>query len=313
MLLFSLLIFVSCLFFAFGWAVKNPAYYLTAYIAMAIWILYGIRSVLRYSSARKGWRLAAGVLCVVSIVFPLVLRHRSVDRSHNFLLEDYARNVLESLEPGALLFTSQYTTLTAIAYYLQQVEGVRPDVLVLDTQLLKFPWYYGQLERSHPSILWGSRAKLAAFLRANDEFEKSANPDNASFVRYALPKYVEVLRSMIDHAYKTIPIYETTETGLDSTLGFEKIPSGMVFRIYRDSAPPPFVPRRFDFRPFPRNDALSRRIKRYYIQAYLNQGVYLALGVKDTASAVQMLREAVALEPDFPEALSWIKRLEGTP
>jgi hypothetical protein len=103
------------------------------------------------------------------------------------------------------------------------------------------------------------------------------------------------------------------ETALDHTMGFEKIPSGMVFRIYRDSTRPPFVPRQFDFRPFPSNDALVKPIKRYYAQAYLNQGVYLALGVKDTASAVQMLREAVALEPDFPEALSWIKRLEGTP
>jgi hypothetical protein len=243
----------------------------------------------------------------------LVDRYRVVDRSRNYLLEDYTRNILESLEPGALLFTSQYTTLTAIAYYLQQVEGVRTDVLILDTQLLQFPWYYGQLERSQPSILWGSRAKLAAFLRANDEFEHSDRRDSAAFDRYAFPQYVDVIRSIIDKSYRTHPIYETMGTGLESTMGFKKIPSGMVFRIYRNSTPPPFVPRRFDFRPFPRNDALARRIKRYYIQAYLNQGVYLALGVKDTASAVQMLREAVALEPDFPEALSWIKRLEGTP
>ena len=106
----------------------------------------GSDPILRFPAVRMGLRLAAGILCAVFIVFPLVLNYHAVDKSRNFILEDYARNILESLEPGALLFTSQYTTLTAIAYYLQQVEGVRTDVLILDTQLLKFPWYYGQLE-----------------------------------------------------------------------------------------------------------------------------------------------------------------------
>jgi hypothetical protein len=312
MLIFSLLIFLSCLFYTFSYAVDYPDYYLNAYFATAIWMVYGVRSVLRYAAAREGWRPAAGVLCAAFIAFPLALNYRAVDKRRNFLLEDYTRNILESLEPGALLFTSQYTTLTAIAYYLQQVEGVRTDVLVLDTQLLKFPWYYGQLERQQPWIVWGSRAKMAAFFRANEEFERGDSLDSAAFVRHAFPQYVDAIRSILKKAYETHPIYVTVETGLDHTMGFEKIPSGMVFRLYRGSVPP-FVPRGFGFRPFPENDPLVPRIKGYYAEAYFNQGAYLALAVGDTASGLQMLREAVALKPDFPKASLLLQRLVGIP
>src|SRR5690606_41075346 len=110
-------------------------------------------------------RLAA---FLVLPLIPLAANLRQVDLSDDFMVEDYVRNVLGSLEPGSILLSSQSSYLTVASWYLQLVEGVRPDVIVIDVHLRQRPWYFDQLARQHPD--WG-REFAPEFALHRSEYE----------------------------------------------------------------------------------------------------------------------------------------------
>jgi hypothetical protein len=313
LLVFSLLLLLASLFFSFNYGFEDPNFYLNAYVAVALWIAFGVYALLTFG-ARRGGRVtgvAVRTVCAASVVFPLALNYPIVDQRGNYAVEDYTRNILNSLEPGAVVLTSQYVHFSAPAYYLQLVEGVRPDVLILDTQMLKFPWAHSQIERRFPWLASGSRREIDAFLESNARYEREAVLDSSEFVRYNFTTYSNMIRSFLERSVGDRPVYVTTEMTLLPEWGFRKIPAGMVFRLYRDTVPAPRAPREFSFRPLPPDHPASDLLAGYYAAAYLNQGLYYTLGLRDSATGIALIRRAVAVRPDFVKARQWLATFGG--
>jgi len=66
------------------------------------------------------------------------------DRSEKFLARDMAKNYLESCAPNAILF-SYGDNDTYPLWYVQEVEGFRTDVRVVNLSLLSSDWYMRQM------------------------------------------------------------------------------------------------------------------------------------------------------------------------
>lgn len=94
--------------------------------------------------------LAASLLTVVAAV--AVPRVRAVSERGNTLIAGYGRALLASLPPHAVLFTRGDTQHNALEY-LRRVEHLRPDVSVLDQELLTYPWYVRQVRAHEPGLL----------------------------------------------------------------------------------------------------------------------------------------------------------------
>ncbi|MDE6295271.1 MAG: DUF2723 domain-containing protein [Muribaculaceae bacterium] len=120
-----------------------------SFYAYAIWIGMGVaglwRLLCRVMKDKEKW--AAVVACAASMVIPLQMVSQTWDdhdRSGRYAARDYAINYLESLEPNAIVFCNGDND-TFPLWYAQEVEGVRPDVKIINLSYLASDWYYNQM------------------------------------------------------------------------------------------------------------------------------------------------------------------------
>ncbi len=90
------------------------------------------------------WAAVAAV--VLGMVIPVQMVSQTWDdhdRSGRYAARDYAINYLESLEPNAIVFCNGDND-TFPLWYAQEVEGIRPDVKIVNLSYLASDWYANQ-------------------------------------------------------------------------------------------------------------------------------------------------------------------------
>ncbi|MGV3707105.1 MAG: protein O-mannosyl-transferase family [Arcticibacter sp.] len=152
---------VGLLFFFTGIAIvlylnQNPLQprerdyaYAGSFYAFAIWIglgVAGIASFLNRKMSAQTAGIAATVLCLFAA--PVLMASQEWDdhdRSDKFTTRDFAIDYLQSCAPNAILFTYGDND-TYPLWYVQEVEGVRPDVRIVNLSLLGTDWYIRQMK-----------------------------------------------------------------------------------------------------------------------------------------------------------------------
>jgi tetratricopeptide (TPR) repeat protein len=135
---------------------ERDYFYSPAFYYFAVYIGIGAASVLneiRGLFARSprpviGTAVAAAMVAALPL-FTLKQHFFSHDRSDSVLCDEYARNMLVCLEPNAILFTNGDND-TFPLWYIQEVEGYRRDVKVVNLSLLNTPWYIKQCRDNIP-------------------------------------------------------------------------------------------------------------------------------------------------------------------
>lgn len=133
--------------------------YVGSFFAFSIWIGIGAAAILEWF-ARNTQKSSigtvlptavAGILFLVSPLQVLVKNYDSHDRSGNYVPWDYSYNMLVSCEPNGIMYTNGDND-TFPLWYLQEVEGIRPDVRVANLSLLNTSWYVKQLKHKEPKV-----------------------------------------------------------------------------------------------------------------------------------------------------------------
>lgn len=97
-------------------------------------------------------RWAGPVLAAALAVLPIALRYRSMDHHRDTLVASYGSEILRAAPPGAVLFTKG-DLITNTVRYAQVARGMRPDVRVIDLELLGFPWEVERVRDRHPEVV----------------------------------------------------------------------------------------------------------------------------------------------------------------
>ena len=121
-----------------------------SFYVFAIWIgfgVYAIYNLLRTKVSSKFLAPAIALVCLILVPGILAANNwDDHDRSDKYTANAMARKYLESCAPNAILFTIGDNDSFPL-WYLQEIEGVRTDVRVVNTSLFQTDWYIDQMKR----------------------------------------------------------------------------------------------------------------------------------------------------------------------
>lgn len=127
------------LFFAFYDMVDNAQMLLPVLVLLTPPLAVGLDRFMRRARPRLALHgrfqpLLAGVLAFGVAALLIAANWRFADRSGDWSAYDFAQRVMAEVDPGALIL-AQWTSATPLEY-MQIVEGLRPDVEILDRGLM---------------------------------------------------------------------------------------------------------------------------------------------------------------------------------
>jgi len=238
-------------------------FYLWSFSALSVWAALGlmylwetVASLFGADEVRLGrevvveprtrsFLLSSPLLAVAFI--PLVGNWTQASRANQTDTTDFARDLLNSVEPYGILITVGDND-TFPLWYAQEVEGIRRDVIVANTSLMNTDWYTRQMIRrpvyeyeadKGPAIyrdqVWkkpvGPPVKMT-FDEADALPLAIQTPENAAFQKgeiIAVPRLPQLMRAdqlvyfMIRDVFPDRPIYfSRTAGGYPFELGLER-------------------------------------------------------------------------------------------
>jgi Protein of unknown function (DUF2723) len=145
---------------------ERDYFFFASFAAWGVWVAMGLATAMEWihdalaarvasPAPRTPWALAAVVLLVALV--PLAGNHLTASRRGETLARDYAHDVLQSVDPYAVIITAGDND-TFPLWYAQEVDNVRKDVTVLVQSLANTDWYLRQLQRRPPPTFEASAA-----------------------------------------------------------------------------------------------------------------------------------------------------------
>ncbi|MEN8857277.1 MAG: DUF2723 domain-containing protein [Flavobacteriaceae bacterium] len=156
--------FVLFMFFAFtGFAIifyTNPKPFeprerdyavVGSFYIFAIWIGFGVLALYEYLKHFANKKMIAiAVSGVTLLAVPTLMAFENWDdhdRSNRYTTHLNAQSYLESCDPNAIMFTIGDND-TFPLWYMQEVEGIRTDIKLVNTSLFATDWYIDQMKRA---------------------------------------------------------------------------------------------------------------------------------------------------------------------
>jgi hypothetical protein len=204
----------------------------------AIWLARGMASLLarlRAPRAVPAVVVAAG-LCTLALL-PLALNFADCDLSGFRMASHYVRDVLETAEPRAVVFSGNWDLFSAPALYLQRVEGLRPDVVIFDLGRIESPTIGRDLTRVLPEVARELEAETAAVTAAVLRVERRERGS----VEPATAAVFAACDALLRRVLARRPTYAVGGTiGHPLFRGYYGQPQGLMFRVAESRSFQPF-------------------------------------------------------------------------
>jgi hypothetical protein len=180
-------------------------------------------------------------------------------------------NMLESLPEDALVLSAQWDFWLSGSFYMQAVEGVRPDVLVIDPELLRRSWYLDQLHTTHPDFMVRVEEEETLFREHLYKFEHKLPYDNAAIDS----AYKGLIQAMIDKSIDERPVFVTGDVNPRYGARYTRIPYYLALRLMKDDT---YLPQDFpDYRYRPIEGSCSvytTKLAELYASSTYVRGIY---------------------------------------
>ena len=226
-------IIMASVFYGINYSIPDiAAYFLPALAALGITASFGLQALSELIPAKisaKGSKAFCWAALAMSLTVPAV-NWRQADRGRDSFTIEFANDILVSAGPNAVILTDNWDVY-APCLYLRYQQGLRPDVVIIDKELLRRSWYYKYLQRQYPEFYESCRTEIEAFLPQLQLFEHGSAYDPAEIQS----RYIGLLNTLVLRNYYDRPAYLTrADLGGDYQFlapNHERIPEGLLYRI----------------------------------------------------------------------------------
>ncbi len=308
---FTLLTFFGCLFYSINYDINDIySYFLLSYITIAIWIGFGalfIYSQLAEILKTAAHKIAFSIVIVLLSLVALNTNYAGNDESKNYYIEEFTMNVFNNAEPNSIIISSQWDFWVSASWYFNYVKKIRPDLVIIDKELLRRSWYLAFLERNYPEVYNNSKAEIERFMPELYKFEHNIPYDQKTIVK--------LFEEMVTSFVKNNPnrkIYTTWEIEQNKNEPFAqdflRIPEGILFRLMNkdkvkmDAILPDYKVYDFKFTPVTKTDYYHESLMISYAMMLTSSANYLAV-MNRPEDAKKYLALALLAKPNYPQAL----------
>lgn len=123
--------------------------YAGSFYVFAMYIGFGVAFIYNFLKKYLPGVAAAGIATAISLLVPVLMAQQNWDdhdRSDRYTATDYAKNYLDSCDENAIIFTNGDND-TFPLWYVQEVEGYRTDVRVINLSYFNTDWYIDQMRK----------------------------------------------------------------------------------------------------------------------------------------------------------------------
>jgi hypothetical protein len=322
---FLLLIVLADLAYALNYEIAEDkdAYYLPAFISIAIAAGLGIQWLVERAASRRSpmWTpsVAAATAIVLTSATAFAANWPFNNRRHYFIADDYVENVFSTIAPNGLMLTQDWQVASPMLY-AQEIEQRRGDVKVVDINLLRRSWYFDYLKHAHPGMMDRSREKIDPYVAILKQWERdpaafSRSQDLTQRISIA---FLEMIQAIVRNEIKVAPVYITNDVMIADSLNsyltrwipqtYQLVPQGLVFNLATDQSFHESPDAHLRMRGladgtvrFAKDDVANLKILPAYTRMLTNRGKYLAL-FNQHERAILAFKEALALDPNLGAA-----------
>ncbi|NXV91894.1 TM260 protein, partial [Calonectris borealis] len=129
------------------WLQSNAAVAVLAGLGLAA--LASVGSVVLESSRALPWLEWLSALALVAS--QVWANYSACDQSNNYVVDKFARNLLSSMPTGAVILLRGDLPGNALRY-VHYCEGMRPDITLVDQEMMTYEWYLPKLAKHLPGV-----------------------------------------------------------------------------------------------------------------------------------------------------------------
>jgi hypothetical protein len=235
-------VFVLNILYAINYSIPNiESYYLPFLVAAFIFTGIGLADLMRRLK-----RVPRYVFLALMIL-PLAVNLRRAGAQGNYIAEDFGRNHLISAPDSAIVMTTNWDIYSP-AFYLRHINHERPDLCMIDKELLRRTWYFQSLQQEYPWLVERSKPEIETYLRFLDQFEHGTLRD----VKGIQDAYISMINSFVTRNPERrsfITFDDRTDNDARSILpARQRVARGLLYELRSDLSTDSFDYRQFRVR-----------------------------------------------------------------
>jgi hypothetical protein len=212
--------------------VDIESYYLPMFLISGIFLAMGMiylaELVVESTTKIKANAVIPLIICVSMIlpIYHLLTNFHEQDRSGKTAARQGVYDYGASMETGGLALVENWDFYSPWLY-LRFAENYRPDLVLIDKELMRRPWYIDFIKRNFNDVYKRSKPEFEEFRRYVELFERDKPYDPVAVDK----AYYDMLHAVIDNESKLRAVYTNALDDPKLLANYNPIPCGILFRF----------------------------------------------------------------------------------